>query len=182
MEKLWGRSAREGKLWSYKGFSWLNKFGETRMIKQREFSSVLLNLKIAAFSVTAPPFIRAGKSPKSWKLSWLVKPHRGHLTAPEGNENFSVDPASVFHPQICLLYLGSRAMRTRFQPRNAFESCCPCLHYSWLASRMSLRILEFWGGHLRYLPVSGACPAVLDAPSAGWSRKLDHIWTQDPTR
>lgn len=32
-----------------------------------------------------------GKSPQSWKWSLLVKPSGDHLTAPQGNENFSLD-------------------------------------------------------------------------------------------
>ena len=33
---------------------------------------------------------------------------------------------------------------------------------------------------LQYLSVSGACPAVLDAPSTVLSPKLDHVWIQYP--
>lgn len=38
------------------------------MIKQHEFSSMLLSLKICIFCNTAPPFIQAGKSPKIMKI------------------------------------------------------------------------------------------------------------------
>lgn len=41
-----------------------------------------------------------GKSPKSGKLSLLVKPSRDHLTAPRRTENFSLDLTSVCRTQI----------------------------------------------------------------------------------
>lgn len=94
--KLWGRPVRGRMLWFHKAFSWLHKFGETRVSKQVcAFESEISSLLNIQHHYSYGP----GKSPKSWKLSLSVRPSRDHLTAPQGNENLSLDLTSICQTQ-----------------------------------------------------------------------------------
>ena len=72
--KLWGRPVRGRMLWLHKAFSWLHKFGQTRVSKQVcAFESEISSLLNIQHHYSYGP----GKSPKSWKLILISQTRQG---------------------------------------------------------------------------------------------------------